>query len=95
MVEPHQPFTLQQFPKVEPWQVLPEVPPQVASVETLRVEVGWAAELALVEEATAELALVEVATADDEALTEETAEDDAALVAEEDTELEPQFPKLD
>lgn len=37
---PHQPAELQQFPKVEPAHVKPEFPPQVASVDTLRVPVG-------------------------------------------------------
>lgn len=38
---PHQPLTEQQFPKVDPRQVFPLVPPQEASVETARdVEVG-------------------------------------------------------
>ena len=48
-MEPHHPYWEQQFPKVEPLQVYLVVPPQVPSVETLRVEVAAAAELALVE----------------------------------------------
>lgn len=43
-VDPHHPAGLQQFPKVEPWQVCPVVPPQVASVETFRVPVGEGAD---------------------------------------------------
>lgn len=41
-VVPHQPAELQQLPKVEPWQVKPLVPPQVASVVTFLVAVGAA-----------------------------------------------------
>ena len=36
-MDPHQPFTEQQLPKVEPWQVKPLVPPHVASVLTFLV----------------------------------------------------------
>jgi hypothetical protein len=50
-VEPHQPLALQQLPKELPTQVYPLVPPQVASVVTLFVDVGTGAE-DLVEEAT-------------------------------------------
>lgn len=49
MVEPHHPAELQQFPKVEPWQVNPLVPPQVASVVTFLVAVAAADEEVLVE----------------------------------------------
>lgn len=38
MVDPHQLYCEQQFPKVEPLQVALPVPPQVPSVETLEVE---------------------------------------------------------
>ena len=39
VVEPHQPYWEQQFPKVEPVQVKPDVPPQVPSLETFLVPV--------------------------------------------------------
>lgn len=57
----------------------PLVPPQVASVETARVEVGAAELEALVDDGTME----EEAGADEEAATED------------DAELEPQVPKPD
>lgn len=63
VVAPHQPYWEQQLPKVEPAQVKPVVPPQVPSVETLRVEEGAAEEVFTVEVAAlvvVELALTEV-----------------------------------
>ena len=63
VVLPHQPYWEQQLPKVEPAQVRPVVPPQVPSVETLRVEEGAAEEVFTVEVAAlvvVELALTEV-----------------------------------
>jgi hypothetical protein len=50
-VDPHQPFELQQLPKVLPTQVLPVVPPQVPSVDTFLVDVGAAEDEVFVEEA--------------------------------------------
>lgn len=81
VVEPHHPAGLQQLPKVLPWQVKPEAPPQVPSVET--VPLGVAA-LVDVDEVRVEVdeARVEV----EEVRTEE--EDD--VVPE-----EPQVPKAD
>lgn len=46
----HQPAAEQQSPKDEPLQVKPEVPPQVASVETLEEPVGDVALLEVEEE---------------------------------------------
>jgi hypothetical protein len=47
-VLPHHPYWLQQFPKVEPEQVKPVVPPHVPSVETFLVPVAVGAEGAVV-----------------------------------------------
>lgn len=39
VLEPHHPYCEQQVPKEEPWQVKPEVEPQLPSVETFLVGV--------------------------------------------------------
>jgi hypothetical protein len=58
VVDPHHPLLEQQLPKLDPKQVKPVVPPQVASVETFFVGVEAAAEDERVEVRTTKVELV-------------------------------------
>ncbi|KAK5167277.1 hypothetical protein LTR04_007398 [Oleoguttula sp. CCFEE 6159] len=89
----HHPYIEQQFPKVEPEQVSPVLPPHVASVETFKAEALGAAEeetaagvelvAALVLEADDDTATVDDTTADETTAWEVLVEGDAGAAAEE------------